>query len=563
LTGIDLGTKIDPVEHGFYSREGQVVKISLISPYPDITNYGLRTLSAVLREAGHETQVICMPDFAGDGESAHTKMSEQRYTSSAIEQMVETLADSDLVGITLMTHYFDSAKQITKAVHEHLGLPVIWGGFHPSVRPDECIHHCDYVAVGDAEDLILRLVEKLEAGESDKLHDIKSLIWKQGGEVIRNAVGSLEQELDSYPIPDFSTDDHYVLFEGEILPVTRDLLRRYLHNGTVSRMFGRTGYQTMTGRGCPHACTYCGNSFYRDLYKRQRYVRYRSVEHVMRELETVKRLYPFIDFIWFSDDSFFGRPLPDLLLFAEEYKKRIGDPFYVLGSPGTITEEKYEALVDAGLLCIQMGIEHGSPRLQKMFKRSTMGNDKILKSAEIITQFADRTAPPQYDVIYDLAYETMEDKLHTLRLISDLPKPYRLQVFSVIYYPGTSLHTIAARDGLVNDEKAEIYDRMFFERHDSYTNTLLFLARSGKFPHPLLKVLIDERVVTAATSDYMAPLGEVAKKSFSILRKVMRNPAIERARALGTMEGLSRFEARLEGMTGANAGAAAPGKAAK
>ena len=36
------------------------MKITLISPYPDITNYGLRTLSGVLREAGHETQVIFM-----------------------------------------------------------------------------------------------------------------------------------------------------------------------------------------------------------------------------------------------------------------------------------------------------------------------------------------------------------------------------------------------------------------------------------------------------------------------------------------------------------------------
>ena len=552
------------MSYEFCARAVEVcLKISLVSPYPDITNYGLRTLSAVLREAGYETQVVCMPDFAGDGESAHTKMSEDRYDAGIIDQMIEVLADSDLVGITLMTHYFDSAKQITRAVHEKLNLPVIWGGFHPSVRPDECIHHCDYVAVGDAEDLILQLVQKLAAGESDDLHHIKSLIWKQGETVVRNAVGSLEQDLDAYPIPDFSTEDHHVLFEGQLLPVTRDLLRRYLHNGTVSRMFGRTGYQTMTGRGCPHACTYCGNSFYRDLYKRQRYVRYRSVEHVMQELETAKRQYPFIDFIWFSDDSFFGRPLPDLLLFASEYKKRIGDPFYVLGSPGTITDEKYEALVDAGLICIQMGIEHGSPRLQKMFKRSTMGNDKILKSAEVITRYADRTAPPQYDVIYDLAYETMDDKLATLRLISDLPKPYRLQVFSVIYYPGTSLHTIAARDGLVNDEKAEIYDRMFFERHDSYTNTLLFLARSGKFPHPLLKVLIDERVVKMATSDYMAPAGELAKRTFSVLRKVMRNPALERAKAMGTLDRVGRFEARLEGMTGANAGAVAPTAAAK
>jgi anaerobic magnesium-protoporphyrin IX monomethyl ester cyclase len=229
-----------------------------------------------------------------------------------------------------------------------------------------------------------------------------------------------------------------------------------------------------------------------------------------------------------------------------------------LGSPGTITDEKYSAMVDAGLMCIQMGLEHGSPRIQRMFKRSTMGNDKIIRTAEVLTRYTDQTAPPQYDVIYDLAYETMEDKLYTLRVISDLPKPYRLQVFSVIFYPGTSLHTIAERDGLINDEKAEIYDRMFFERHDSYTNTLLFLARSGKFPHSVLKALIDERVVKLATSDYMAPVGEALKRSFGVWRRVMRNPAIERAKAMGTLGRLNRFEARLEGMTGANAGATSP-----
>jgi coproporphyrinogen III oxidase-like Fe-S oxidoreductase len=149
-----------------------------------------------------------------------------------------------------------------------------------------------------------------------------------------------------------------------------------------------------------------------------------------------------------------------MLDFAKQYKERIGDPFYLLGSPGTITEEKYAALVDAGLHCIQMGIEHGSKRIQKLMRRSTMGNEKILRSAEIIAKYTDRTAPPQYDIIYDLPYETMADKLDTLRLIVQLPKPYKLQVFSVIFYPGTSLHTIAMRDGLINDERSEIYDKM-------------------------------------------------------------------------------------------------------
>ncbi len=529
------------------------MKVSLISPYPDITNYGLRSISAVLRAKGHRTQMLFLPDFAGDGESVHVRMSEERYSPEIIDAMLAQVADADLVGVTLMTHYFDSARQITAAIRRAFPEKlVIWGGFHPAVRPDECAAHADFVAVGDAEDLMVELCERLENGDRYKLHDIKSLVWRNGAEVVRNAPGSLEQDLDAYPAPDFSLDDHHVLFEGQLRPMTKDLLQRYLHNGTVSRMFGKTGYQTMTGRGCPHACTYCGNSFYRDLYKKQRYVRFRSVPHVIGELEAVKRDYPFIDFVWFSDDSFFGRPLPDLLDFAAQYKERIGLPFYLLGSPGTITEEKYAALVDAGLHCIQMGIEHGSKRIQKMFKRSTMGNDKILKSAEIIAKYTDRTAPPQYDIIYDLAYETLEDKLDTLRLVAQLPKPYRLQVFSVIYYPGTSLHTLAMRDGLINDEKAEIYDRMFFERHDSYTNTLLFLARSGKFPHGLLKLLIDRRVVDTMTSDYMAPAGEVAKTAIRGLRAALRSPAIERARGLGT------YKARLQGMTGADAGAAAP-----
>ena len=148
------------------------MKVSLISPYPDITNYGLRSISAHLRANGIQTQVICMPDFAGDGESVHVRMSEDRYSPEVIDQMLALCADSDLVGVTLMTHYFDSSKQITRAVKERLGIPVVWGGFHPSVRPDECARWADYVAIGDAEDLMLDLCTKLANGDSQNLHGI-------------------------------------------------------------------------------------------------------------------------------------------------------------------------------------------------------------------------------------------------------------------------------------------------------------------------------------------------------------------------------------------------------
>ena len=60
------------------------MRITLVSPYPDITNYGLRTLSAVLKQAGHQVTFLCMPDFAGDGEFTHIRMSEERYPPHVI-----------------------------------------------------------------------------------------------------------------------------------------------------------------------------------------------------------------------------------------------------------------------------------------------------------------------------------------------------------------------------------------------------------------------------------------------------------------------------------------------
>lgn len=42
------------------------MKITLISPYPDITAFGIRTISAYLKQHGHKTQLIFIPDPYGD-----------------------------------------------------------------------------------------------------------------------------------------------------------------------------------------------------------------------------------------------------------------------------------------------------------------------------------------------------------------------------------------------------------------------------------------------------------------------------------------------------------------
>ena len=52
-------------------------------------------------------------------------------------------------------------------------------------------------------------------------------------------------------------------------------------------------------------------------------------------------------------------------------------------------------------------------------------------------------------------------------------------------------------------------------------------------------MLIGERALSIITSDYLSPLRDVAQSALAGIRKMIRNPAAERAKALGTLKRLS------------------------
>lgn len=494
------------------------MKITFISPYPDITAFGVRTMSAHLKTHGHSTQIIFMPDPYGDNLMYGVK----RYEEKVLSALTALCADTDLVGITLMTNFFDNAVQITERLKKDLSVPIIWGGVHPTIRPEESIEYADMICIGDGEDALLELVEKIDKGAD--IFTTQNFWIKGNGRVYKNPLGELAKSLDSYPIPDYSNEGHYVLYDGGIKPLTQDLLRLLLERGTVSAYLKKIGYQTMTGRGCPHRCTYCINDTIKGLYEGQGYLRWRSVDHVMEELMWVKENMPYVGYIWISDDAFFARNLKNLETFCREYKEKIGLPFSCLGSPLTVTEEKMELLVDAGLIYIQLGIESGSRNIQELFNRKNMSNEVMIKAIRTINRYKDRMFPPSYDFILDVPYETERDKIESLRFIADIPKPFRLQPFSLVLYPGTKLYQMAKSDGMIGDDRREIYAKSYTMKEPSYPNLLMALAKGGKFSGPLLKMLVSGPVLKVLNSSAMKPvikwLYVELKKANALLKRI-------------------------------------------
>jgi radical SAM superfamily enzyme YgiQ (UPF0313 family) len=394
---------------------------------------------------------------------------------------------------------------------------------HPTIRPGESLEYADIVCLGDGEDAILELANRMSAGVD--YSDVQNLWLKSNGEAVKNPVRPLVQDLDTYPLPDYSLDDHHIFFDGHIRPLTEEITKVCLERGTVSHYLKKIGYQTMTGRGCPHKCSYCINDALKSMYGGKGYLRWRSTEHVMKELLWVKENMPYVGFVWISDDAFFARRQGEIEEFCREYKEKIGLPFSCLASPMTVTEEKMEALIDAGLIYVQMGIQTGSSRIQELFNRKTMTNERVMDAIRIINKHRERMFPPSYDFILDVPYETERDVIDSLRLIADFPKPFRLQPFALVLYPGTKLHEMAVKDGMVKDEKKEIYSKSYTMREPNYLNLLITLSRGGKFPGRLLKILATSPTVDILNSRPLKPFFKVfylgLKKTYKTMKRLL------------------------------------------
>lgn len=132
-------------------------------------------------------------------------------------EAVDPLAAVDLVAMTVETHTALRAYQLAAGFRRR-GIPVVMGGHHPTLLPEEALQHADAVVVGDAEGVWPELVADFRSAGLRRLY--------------RSAGGAAAVSV----APDRS------IFAG----------KPYLRIGLVQH-----------GRGCPYACDFCSvSAFY-------------------------------------------------------------------------------------------------------------------------------------------------------------------------------------------------------------------------------------------------------------------------------------------------------------
>ena len=462
------------------------MKITLVSAHTHPVALGLRYVSACLKAAGHEVEVLFM--------CPRKSTTQADFAPSVLDAFVERCRRADLVGISLMTGNFRRAAALTDTLRRAaITAPILWGGTHPSIAPEESLEVADIVCIGEGEEPALELARFLDAGCDPT--GIQGLGFRAGSafgnrQAIINLVHPLEPDLDKYPFPDYDLATHWIAGKNDLVPATPQNLR-----GTLQRL------RVLTTRGCPFSCSFCNNtSLSRKYVGKGPWVRRRSVDNIMAELVELRRVYPSIEEINIVDDLFCVRDEDQMREFADRYLAEVNLPLELDAHPNVLTAGKVAILSRLPIRLLSMGIQSASPdTLTNIYNRHTPP-DRIVQAMNLLHKYR---LPTEYHYIVSNPYEPDVNVIETMRFIADHHrKAAALRVFPLMLYPGSPLYDRARFDGLVGPRHKEAYDVIYTggNQYAGYTYLAIWLRvvlglRNGGVPSWMAHALI--RFVTA------------------------------------------------------------------
>lgn len=457
-----------------------MTQIALISFLTNSIN--TRLLSAYLKKHGYAVTCYFCPE---------------KINRINIELLIKSLRERGVtfVGVSLVTDDFLSAVLVTKAIKDEMRVPVIWGGAHVNIMPEESLRHADMICKGEGEEALLELVDKMYMSGAPDI-TTRNIWFKTDNGIVRNELRPLEENLDKYPFPDFDLDTQFIL-----------------HATSIERFEERhmnAEYSIMTSRGCPYKCSYCYNSYRWKQYEGLgKYLRVRSVDNVIRELVLAKQLFPNMREINIWDDSFVARNMDDFVVFQKQYREHVHLPYFALIEPMAFQAEKIAMLKECGLKKLQVGIQSGSERVNREVYGRSVSSKKVLEVAEAINRMGIGVV---YDLIFNNPYESREDVCETIDLLLRFPKPFRIQGYNLIFYPGSEITNRALNDGHISlkvdvgddfstiqgmtdtpalrwhtDVSGRFYSVNFDSHQKDYLNALVFFIPSRFIPSVVIR----------------------------------------------------------------------------
>jgi radical SAM superfamily enzyme YgiQ (UPF0313 family) len=300
-------------------------------------------------------------------------------------------------------------------------LPVVWGGWHPSLFPAECLAEpsIDAVVIGQGEETFQELVDRLADDVSPD--GVAGVSWRDAARQVYHNAPRPTRDVNTFPAHDYS-----------LVPVEAYYERK-----------GKRQLDYISSVGCRFRCAFCADPF---VYKRSWYGL--AAERMGNELSALWQKHRFEE-IAFQDETFFTR---------RERVEEISNAFLERGLnvawTGTMRADQGFRLPEetlalgkrAGLKRVMVGVEAGTDEMIKRIKKD-ITIEQVFVTAEKLVRHRIGAIWNFIVGFPDEPDESFEATLDIAKRLRRMSPAFEAAVFFYKPYPGNE---IAERLGAEN-----------------------------------------------------------------------------------------------------------------
>jgi len=354
-----------------------------------------------------------------------------RFSEHALIKRVEEQKPS-IVGISCFTPTILNGAMVAKIIKKRFpNILTVIGGVHFSALPERTLREFpqfDVGVVGEGEDTLLNLYQAFIKEGPSALTEVDGVTGRDGnGQIIVKPRQKPYLSLDEIPFP------------------ARELIDFKKYTGMSHRGFFRSKYritEIMTSRGCPNRCIFCASDVVSG-----KYVRFRSAQNIIEELEMCIKNYQFNHFA-FVDDTFTIRrsrlePILDALA-------RFGVTWNCNARVNTVDGFLLERMAKSGCLGISFGAESGSQKILDLIEKKI-----TVEQIKRAIRLAKRARIPKVEATFMVGShpsESYEDVALTEKLIKET-NPDHISMSYLVPYPGTKVNSLMKEYNLLPDKE--------------------------------------------------------------------------------------------------------------